>query len=273
MEKTPTRRSALKSVTIGSGAILLPSVTAGVEQVPESATNQGRKFVVDLKITHEGNQPPFPSLQADYLVSSTRVEDGKLFAVGTPHNQVVDKNPSIIRTPDTVTTFSNKFDYEQSSCYLDAPYSRLYSTMITPESAYDDKFAFEVTSSGMSVKLDLPERGMLEVENGEVVNVTLPTRKITIPKLGEPRERTIEREDRTITRMVKPQIGTEQVPVTPTLNVKNHGQLEVHAVKDGMVGPIDASWMQKHIRSARQQDRDVATVNGSDVVIVSEGDQ
>jgi len=278
-----TRRKVLASGAIGIGGNLLPTDTLQLktktvespDKIPKGEVRYKRKLV-DVKVENDLDVPDeseAPQVTADGSPPVKQSGD-RLFVVAMPHSAIIDDSDIIRRSPDGIDTMSESGSYETRNVYSSTSYNGTGPLMLSLGEQYQHP-AFEIKSAGQNIKVrrsDGSENGQSgfskPVKPGETYTDELAEQTVELPKFGDVIEKEFERPDTTITRGVRQVVDTIETSISPTLNIKNHGKMNVYSAKNAIIGPEDAGWMQPVIHTAEQDDWKIHDVTGTDLVLI-----
>ncbi|WP_164471580.1 hypothetical protein [Halosimplex salinum] len=236
------RRQVLKSGAIAGSSIAgFTGTSVALENIETSNRSQqslkrGTKHVVDLAITHPNSSDEIGRKHADGRVTPTFAGEDGLFAVrSTPGD--LKKHDRFLRTPSTQHMFDDSTRYTQKSLFAefeDVGTEYRSAEFLHARSGYDPiELEVEVESSEVLLKQDSEILGT--VAEGEKSSISLEEKSIEIAEFGEPVERSREGVDQTV--MVKEQVGTKTVSVTPKVTAVNRGELPVYGGPGAKVIP------------------------------------
>lgn len=260
-----SRRRFLASGAGVLGALTtMPNVSLAEQTLPKSSVTHGSRHIVDVKVSYPDASNEIPRGLECLQVPHSVVSDDGLFAVSSPATEFVAESP-LLRTPTARRTLDTAVTTTASTPYLNVSYHGSSEGILRSESSPDPIDVDVQIENGRRAVITADGR-RLAVPSKTERSVKLPSREFEVPVYGEPEVREIERPDRTVTKEVRPQVGTKAVSATPQLSVRNNGRLTVFGTDDGTVLPASETGLVTSLVGGAETT--VQRVEGADVIVV-----
>ena len=256
----------MKALGVGSTVVAGYPVTAsasGWEKLENVKFGQQR--IVSLKVTHEPHLNP---VAVDSGRKSLRVEGNRLFVVGGRTTPFKEPSTPVLQSPAGVTSSPSSLEYRQEAVQLKTSFDGVAPTLASVESAYEP-LHIEIETEQSTSTISVAGDQTFEVSRNNVTEQKLSSKTVEVPTYGEPVTREFERPEETINRTIRPRTGTKTTDVTPTVTARDHGLVNVFAYENGPIGPRAAPWMQRLLPSREDDERQIISVENSNLVAIS----
>ena len=198
------------------------------------------------------------------------MHEERLFLLKVNPADIRGSHNTVLRSPLNISRFSERTGFQQSKVlYQESDYDGKSVTQLSPAEGYTP-FEFDVRMEKRAAIVSRDGQQILRVPAGTESTVTLPERTVTVTKYGDPEEREIKRPGYEGTQTVRPAVGTEEVPITPELTVRNNGVVEMFGASGAVVVPDVPEYLILGILEGNTASDDVKveSIPDSDLFIV-----